>query len=53
VKLLASPFQEEGELMLLMFLGDKRVYSICFPAPKMAGPGLAASRVGKTLIMKK
>ncbi|AVL84170.1 DUF535 domain-containing protein [Klebsiella oxytoca] len=30
VKLLASPFQEEGELMLLMFLGDKRVYSICF-----------------------
>ncbi|WP_406908487.1 DUF535 family protein [Klebsiella oxytoca] len=29
VKLLASPFQEEGELMLLMFLGDKRVYSIC------------------------
>ncbi|BFO29628.1 MULTISPECIES: DUF535 family protein [Klebsiella] len=30
VKLLASPFQEEGELMLLMFLGDRRVYSICF-----------------------
>ena len=30
VKLLASPFQEEGELMLLMFLGDKRVYNICF-----------------------
>lgn len=30
VKFLASPFQEEGELMLLMFLGDKRVYSICF-----------------------
>ncbi|HEJ8037891.1 DUF535 family protein [Klebsiella oxytoca] len=30
VKLLASPFQEDGELMLLMFLGDKRVYSICF-----------------------
>ncbi|WEJ91563.1 MAG: DUF535 family protein [Klebsiella huaxiensis] len=30
VKLLASPFQEEGELMLLMFLDDKRVYSICF-----------------------
>lgn len=30
VNLLASPFQEEGELMLLMFLGDKRVYSICF-----------------------
>lgn len=29
--------------MLLMFPGDKRVYSICFPAPKMAGPGLAAS----------
>ena len=30
VKLLASPFQEEGELMLQLFLGDRRVYSVCF-----------------------
>ncbi|WP_434640668.1 DUF535 family protein [Klebsiella sp. I138] len=30
VKLLASPFQEEGELMLLMLEGEKRIYSICF-----------------------
>lgn len=39
--------------MLLMFLGDKRVYSICFSCTEDGGPGLAASRVGKTLIMKK
>lgn len=30
VKLLASPFQEEGELMLLMLQDGKRIYSICF-----------------------
>ncbi|HAT1613040.1 TPA: DUF535 domain-containing protein, partial [Raoultella planticola] len=30
VKLLASPFQEEGELMLLMLQDEKRIYSICF-----------------------
>ena len=30
VKLLASPFQEEGELMLQLFRGDRRVYSVCF-----------------------
>lgn len=30
VKLLVSPFQEEGELMLLMLQDGKRIYSICF-----------------------
>lgn len=30
VKLLASPFQEEGELMLLMLLDNRRIYSLCF-----------------------
>jgi len=30
VKLTASPFQEEGELMLAMFLENKRIYSVCF-----------------------
>ncbi|MCY0688276.1 DUF535 family protein, partial [Klebsiella pneumoniae] len=30
VKLLASQFQYEGELMLQLFLGDRRVYSVCF-----------------------
>lgn len=30
VKLLASPSQEEGELMLLMLQDGKRIYSICF-----------------------
>lgn len=30
VNLLASPFQEEGELMLLMLQGEQRLYSICF-----------------------
>jgi hypothetical protein len=39
--------------MLLMFLVINASTVSVFPAPKMAGPGLAASRVGKTLIMKK
>ncbi|MDF7680815.1 DUF535 family protein [Enterobacteriaceae bacterium ESL0689] len=30
IRLLASPFQQEGELMLLMRHDKKRVYSICF-----------------------
>lgn len=53
VKLLASPFQEEGELMLQLFLGDRRVYSVCFPAPTMAALISAASRAGKISPMTK
>ncbi len=53
VKLLASPFQEEGELMLQLFLGDRRVYSVCFSCTDDAALISAASRAGKISPMTK
>ncbi|MGY0281385.1 DUF535 family protein, partial [Klebsiella michiganensis] len=49
VKLLASPFQEEGELMLLMFLGDKRVYSICFSCTEDGRAWIGGIQGGKDI----
>ena len=49
VKLLASPFQEEGELMILMFLGDKRVYSICFSCTEDGQAWIGGIQGGKDI----
>ncbi|HHG8771967.1 TPA: DUF535 family protein [Raoultella planticola] len=49
VKLLASPFQEEGELMLLMLQGDKRIYSICFSCTEDSRAYIGGLQGGKDI----
>jgi uncharacterized protein VirK/YbjX len=49
VKLLASPFQEEGELMLQMFLDNKRVYSICFSCTEQGSAWIGGIQGGKDI----
>ncbi|HBS5679442.1 DUF535 family protein [Klebsiella sp. 141240] len=49
VKLLASPFQEEGELMLQMFFENKRVYSVCFSCTDQGSAWIGGIQGGKDI----
>ncbi|MFZ2614120.1 MAG: DUF535 family protein [Raoultella planticola] len=49
VKLLASPFQEEGELMLLMLQDGKRIYSICFSCTEDSRAYIGGIQGGKDI----
>ena len=49
VKLLASPFQEEGELMLLMLQDGKRIYSICFSCTEDGRASIGGIQGGKDI----
>lgn len=47
INLMASPFQEEGELMLAMFLDGKKIYSICFSCTNYGAAYIGGLQGGK------